>query len=64
MKKVVSIILVIAMLVISALGLCSCGKTTECDFCGEEKKCKAKFIVDEKVYVCDDCMDEVEDQVD
>ena len=64
MKKVVSMILVIAMLVLSALGLCSCGKTTECDFCGEKKRCKAKLIVDEKIYVCDDCMDELEDWVD
>ena len=61
MKKAVSKVLVIAMLATAALGLCSCGETHECDFCGEETKCKEKTMLDETVYVCDDCMDEIED---
>ena len=37
----------------------SCDAKRECDFCGEEKKCVEKTVMGESMYICDDCMDEI-----
>lgn len=59
MKKLVSTVLAIVIFVSSAIVMTSCGEKHECDFCGEEKKCDVRIIMGEEIYVCDDCVDEI-----
>ena len=58
MKKVLSIILAVTLLALSAFMMTSCKKTHECEFCGEEKKCDTITLYDKIVYACDDCVAE------
>lgn len=51
MKKY-SIILLFCIL---SLVLTGCAKKHECDWCGEEKKCKEINFEGETIYLCDDC---------
>ena len=65
MKKLVSIISVLAMSLILALSLCSCS-TEECDFCGVAKNSAdmRKSEVDGNTYyMCDDCYHELEESI-
>ena len=38
-------------------GISGCSKKTVCDWCKEEKVCKERSFLGEKVNVCDDCME-------
>ena len=54
MKKLIAFALAIIMLA----SLCSCGKTVECDFCGnevKEKKAHVNEVWGETMYICDEC---------
>lgn len=61
MKKTISVILTVVML-ISSLALTSCGEKAECDFCGEEylaRKMRESEVFGETIYICDECYDEL-----
>lgn len=64
-KKLWAALLLCAALVLSLAGcdgggiLDIGGKETECDFCGETKKCKEKTIWGEEYNICDDCQEEL-----
>ncbi|HEX3021998.1 MAG TPA: hypothetical protein VHP81_06370 [Lachnospiraceae bacterium] len=55
MRKLARVIVMVSLLTVM---LCACGKKVECDFCGEVKSCTEKSLFGEKIYVCDDCIDE------
>jgi len=59
MKKVLSTVLAVVMLASSAIAFSSCDTKHKCDFCGEEKKCVEKTVMGESMYICDDCIDEI-----
>lgn len=61
MKKKLSraVILASAFMMLS-IGLMGCKKKTECELCGEVKKCEQYEILGEKGYMCDDCHDQLE----
>lgn len=61
MKRIISVVLATLTIAMSAFALTSCGEKHECDFCNEEKKCEVKSVWGEEIYVCDDCMDELND---
>lgn len=50
------VVLLLALTMIAALAACG-GRTAECDFCGETKRCKSVEIMGEKVNLCSDCQD-------
>lgn len=55
MKKMLSIIL---LLVILLTILCGCGRgvqSAKCDFCADEKPCMTKTFLGDEVKICDDC---------
>lgn len=52
-KRVVAAVLFSVMM----LSLTACGSKHVCDFCGEEKSCKTKELLGQKIYVCNDCLD-------
>ena len=54
-----SAILSVLILSLSAIVFSSCDAKRECDFCGEEKKCVEKTVMGESMYICDDCIDEI-----
>ena len=54
MKRVVVLLLALAMI----FSLAACGNKT-CDVCGESKKCDTIEVLGEKMNICDDCMDQI-----
>ena len=58
MKKKITKLLLVTML---AGILAGCGTKTECDFCGEEKRCLTKTVWGEEVNYCKECEDELKD---
>ena len=62
MKKIIVAILVVASLLAT---LTACGKFT-CDICNEEKSGKKHEdeFLGEKIVVCDDCYEDLEDIAD
>lgn len=57
MKKKLFVVTVAAALL---LGLIGCGAKTTCDFCGEEKHCETKTVMDGEFHICEDCINEME----
>lgn len=57
MKKFKKIIATLLVVLSFATLLVGCSKKTECDGCGEVKKCKSKKVMGEKIWICDDCQD-------
>ncbi len=56
MRKVIAGVL----LMVTIMGaLTGCGTKTECDFCGEEKRCETQTIFGEKIHYCKDCKDAI-----
>ena len=53
-KKMLCLMMVVALAV---SGISGCSKKTVCDWCKEEKVCKERSFLGEKVNVCDDCME-------
>lgn len=68
MKRVISLVLALVLVLSLAVMICSCGEKAECDTCGEEKYVKDMTKVmelgDMVVYVCNDCQKEVDDALD
>ena len=61
MKKIISTFLAAIMLIFSAVALSSCVEKHECDFCGEERVCEQRDVWGETIYMCKDCLDEIND---
>lgn len=55
MKKFKKALLLTSAVLVVALSAVGCKKTTECDGCGEEKKCSKVEVAGEKVWLCEDC---------
>ena len=41
----------------------SCKTKTECFWCGEEKYCEEREVIDETIYICRDCLEEIESEL-
>ncbi len=54
-KRIAAVILC----VVAVFTLSSCGKKVECDLCGETKTGTTKTVFGEKISVCNDCIDEL-----
>lgn len=61
MKKFKKIIATLLVVLSFATLLAGCSKKTECDICEEVKKCNSKKIMGEKIWICDDCQDKLDD---
>lgn len=59
MKK--RIMKVLMMMGIIMMFMTGCAKTTDCEICGEEAKCKSKECDGDKIYVCSDCQEDLDD---
>ena len=51
--------IVVMLLLVTVLSLTACGSKKECDICGEVKSGKTTEILGEKVFICNDCRDEM-----
>lgn len=58
-KKVLKTVMVAMMVCSLGVSLAGCSKKTECDGCGEVKKCKEYNVLGEKIMLCGDCADEL-----
>ncbi|MDD5934164.1 MAG: ClpX C4-type zinc finger protein [Clostridiales bacterium] len=47
------------LLLVTLLSLSGCGKKQECEFCGKVKSGKTREVLGEKVFICNDCIDEM-----
>lgn len=62
MKKFKKVLLVTSAVLVVALGVVGCKKTTDCDFCGKEKKCsKIENNDGDEAWACADCEKEIEE---
>ena len=56
MKRIITIILVIAMVLTAMFSLAACSKTGECEYCGQkEPLVKYTYSNGDTVWVCNDC---------
>lgn len=56
MKRIITIILVIAMVLTAMFSLAACSKTGECEYCGQnEALVKYTYSNGDTVWVCNDC---------
>lgn len=56
MKRIITIILVIAMVLTAMFSLAACSKTGECEYCGQnEPLVKYTYSNGDTVRVCNDC---------
>lgn len=65
MKKKLTRVAVVGIMALMMTGFAGC-KKVECDFCGEEKKCKTEEMMGEEINICKDCekdMEEIADEV-
>ena len=58
MKKLLIILTYAAIL----FTFTSCKTKTECFWCGEEKYCEESEVIDETVFICRDCLEEIESE--
>ena len=64
MKRILSLVLLAVMLVTLCVSFVACGEKAECSLCEEEypvRKMEKEEIFGEEVYVCEDCMEDLED---
>ena len=59
MKNKVLTIVFLGLVVITLL--IGCGKKVECDFCGDKAKCTSKTIDGEKLFICNNCAEELKE---
>ena len=67
MKKLILIALTVVMILTTAVFLCSCGETTECEYCDREYKksqSQTKVYDGDTYVVCRDCADLFQDYED
>lgn len=65
MKKTVSVILAVVIILSLAITMCSC-QARECDFCGERKSesdMRKSHVDGVTYYMCDDCYHELEESI-
>lgn len=55
MKK--KLLVLAAAVTVLMMSMAGCKKETECEACGELKKCDSYEILGEEVWMCDDCYD-------
>ena len=56
MKRIITIILVIAMVLTAMFSLAACSKTGECEYCGQhEALVKYTYSNGDSVWICNDC---------
>lgn len=56
MKRIITIILVIAMVLTAMFSLAACSKTGECEYCGQnEPLVKYTYSNGDSAWVCNDC---------
>ncbi len=60
-RKLVKATVIVSAFMMLTMGLTGCKKKTECDFCGEVKRCSEEEIFGESVYICGDCEDALEE---
>jgi len=56
MKKFLILTVCVATMLLT---LTACGEKVECEFCGEEKRCKTTTVLGEEINYCADCEDEI-----
>ena len=56
MKKIIAMLMLVTVL----FTLVACNMQ-ECDFCGEKKNCETEKYFGEKIYICHDCEEDMED---
>lgn len=53
------IFVLVMSVLLAAATLSGCKQKAECRFCAEIKKCDTILFVDEEVFICDDCRNEL-----
>ena len=62
MKKTLALVLAIALLALSVMGLAACGEKHTCWICEEEKTgCEKDTFLGETIYTCKDCLNDMEE---
>lgn len=56
MKKILMILTFVSVL----FSFSACKTKAECFWCGEEKYCEEREVIDDTVYICRDCLNEIE----
>lgn len=69
MKKLAKkVVLAVSLAAMMSMSLVGCAKKTECEGCGEKKKCHQYEVTmdgqSEKGWFCSDCADEMEGYID
>lgn len=59
-RKLVKATVIVSAFMMLTMGLTGCKKKTECDFCGEMKKCSEETFFGETVNICGDCEKDLE----
>ena len=57
-KKMITTVTVLFVLL--AMLLTGCKKIAVCDFCGEKGLCETGDVLGEEIYMCGDCLEELE----
>lgn len=57
-KRLMRALLLVSIMMMFITG---CSKTTDCEICGDEAKCKSKECDGDKIYVCSDCQEDIDD---
>lgn len=58
MKKILLILIMTTILFTAA----SCKTKADCFWCGEKKYCEERELFDETIYICEDCLNELEEE--
>ncbi len=59
-KKIARVVTVMSLSIMLVFGLTGCGKV-QCDFCMENKKCSKVEFLGEKLNMCKDCEEDLND---
>jgi len=59
-KKLARVAVVAGITTLMMVGFAGC-KKTECDFCGEEKRCSTEEFFGQEMNICKDCEEDMED---
>ena len=59
-KKLARGVVLVSAFMMLSMSLMGCKKKTECDVCGEVKRCDKYEFLGEEIYMCDDCHKELE----
>jgi hypothetical protein len=59
MKKMISLVLAVLMVLTASLSLVSC-KKGECDLCGEEARLKKAEVLGKECHICGECAENLD----